>query len=80
MLIMTQTKSEVVNLDSMDVIYGEPETACFNAGWKILARGASGKSVTLGRYEDKKRLYEVLREIITEYRIPGKSAYEMPER
>ena len=49
MLILTQRKSEVVNLDSAEAIFGEPETARFNAGWNVFARGASGKSVTLGR-------------------------------
>lgn len=79
MLILTQNKSEVVNLDSVEVILVEPETACFNAGWNIFARGASGKNVTLGRYENKKRAQEVLQAIFMEYQIPGRAGYEMPE-
>ena len=79
MLILTQRKSEVVNLDSAEAIFGEPETARFNAGWNVFVRGASGKSVTLGRYENEARVQEVLREITEEYRIPGGQTYEMPE-
>ncbi len=79
MLILTQRKSEIVNLNSMERVFMEPEVACFNAGWNIFARGASGKSLMLGRYENEVRAKEVLREIFMEYRIPGKQEYEMPE-
>lgn len=79
MLIMTQGKTEIVNLDSVERVFAEPEVACFNAGWNIFAWGASGKSVTLGRYENEERAQEVLREIFMRYQIPGKLAYEMPE-
>lgn len=79
MLILTQRKSEIVNLDSVERVFAEPEVACFNAGWNIFAWGASGKSVTLGRYENKVRAQEVLREIFMEYRMHGKPTYEMPD-
>lgn len=79
MLILTQNRSEVVNLDSVEEIFWEPETACFNAGWNIFARGVNGKRMTLGRYENKAQVQEVLREIMEEYRIPGERTYEMPE-
>ena len=79
MLILTQRKSEIVNIDSTEAIFWEPETARFNAGWNIFTRGVSGKSMTLGRYESKARVQEVLWEIMEEYRIPGKRTYEMPE-
>ena len=79
MFILTQGKSEIVNIDSTEAIFWEPETACFNAGWNIFARGVSGKSMTLGRYKNKARAQEVLREIMEEYRIPGERTYKMPE-
>ncbi len=79
MLILTQRKSEIVNLNSLERVFVEPEVASFNPGWIIFARGTSGKSVPLGRYENEVRAKEVLREIFMEYQIPEKPKYEMPD-
>lgn len=76
MLILNQWKSEIINLDRTKVISAD----------EIKYEGKNGVGIfagierfPLGRYKDQTRAREVLREIMMEYRIPGKMVYEMPE-
>ena len=77
MLIVTQTGA-IVNFDRVETVFTEPEAACFNPGWNIFARGVSGKSMTLGCYENETRAREILQEIVGEYICSGQRVYRMP--
>lgn len=79
MLIATQQGNAVVNLDNMEAVFAEPENAHIKIGHSIIfARGATGKSVALGKYLNEARAKEVLQEIVAHITTAPNVVYEMP--
>ena len=77
MLIVTQA-GVIVNFDYIETIFADPEAACFNPGWNIFARSASGKTLTLGQYKAKEKTEEIMQEIVKKYADAGRRVYRMP--
>jgi len=50
----------------------------FDDGCYVMAFGASGKNVVLGKYENRKRARAIVWEIAQEYTYAGRRVYQMP--
>lgn len=78
MLIVPMGSGKLVNMDCVEVIFTENDE-CADGGCRVIARGVSGKYITLGWYKDELRANSVVQEIAEKYENHAQmKTYKMP--